>query len=89
MGRLIFDILVESKLEEMNLHEDIYMKVGNSFNEKNLKNMLMNSEAVDHVVLDREYISTKRVKIDDFPIFNKLDPGCFDGIHEKLLGGRY
>lgn len=35
--------------------------------------MLMILEFMDPVVLDRESISTRRVKIDDFPYFTKLD----------------
>lgn len=58
----------------MNYHEDLYMDVGKSFNGNNMKNMLMISEFVDHVVLDKESISTIRVNIDDLPYFTKLDP---------------
>lgn len=58
----------------MNYHEDLYMDVGKSFNRSNMKNMLMISEFVDHIVLDKESISTISVDIDDFPCFTKLDP---------------
>lgn len=34
----------------------------------------MSSDVVDHVVLDRECVSTTRVEIDHFPVFTKLDP---------------
>lgn len=75
---LISYILLESKLieesEKMNSSKDLYTDVGKPFNGKNLKNMPMISECVDHGVLDRESISTRRVKIEDYPYFNKLDP---------------
>ncbi|KAI5437565.1 hypothetical protein KIW84_023614 [Lathyrus oleraceus] len=66
LGRLISDILVESKLvaklEEMNFCEDLYTEMDKSFNRRNLKNMLMISYGVDPVDLDWEFVSTRRPK---------------------------
>ena len=78
LGMLIFDILVESrlvaKLEEMNFRVDLYTNMGKSLNGRNLKNMLMITDVVNPVGMDREFFSTRRVEIDDFPLFTKLDP---------------
>ncbi|CAL5192704.1 unnamed protein product [Lathyrus oleraceus] len=62
------------ELEKMNFSEDLYTDVGKPFNGKNMKNMLMISKCVDLEVLDRECISTRRVEIEDYPYFTKLDP---------------
>lgn len=83
MGRLIPDILVESKLvarlEEMNFHDDLYTYVRNPFKGKNVENMLIILDIVDLVMLDKESVSTRRVEIDDFPTFTKLDPQTLYG----------
>ena len=36
-------------------------------------------DIVDPVVLDKESISTRRVEINDFPTFTKLDPQTLYG----------
>lgn len=66
-----FDILVESKLEEMEFHDPLYTDVGKFFNRKNLKNMLMIKDVVKPVGIDMEFLFSKRAEIDDFPLFTK------------------
>ncbi|XP_050876619.1 uncharacterized protein LOC127080334 [Lathyrus oleraceus] len=77
LGRLILDILVErnlvAKLEEMNFRDDLYTYVGKSFNGRNLKSMLMIKDIVNLDRMDKEFVSSKRVEVYDFPLFTKQD----------------
>lgn len=79
------------KPKRMTYHEDIYMDVGKTFHINNLKKILRISE---FMVLDMEYVSTKRVEIDNFPYSTKLDPlevlmeymiSCLEGGIEPMV----
>lgn len=79
IGRLIPDVLVESKLVEtlqrLNVTKVIVTNVGKIFNKRNLKNMYLISKVIDPLeVMDMDEISSRRVSIDDYPIFTKMDP---------------
>lgn len=79
MGNLIFDVLVERKLMEtlqnLNMTKEIVVDVRNIFNGRNMKNMSLIFEVIDPIeFLDRDALSFKRIAIDDYPIFIKVDP---------------
>lgn len=57
----------------MQFRDDLYTNVGKSFNGMNLKNMLMIKDIVNSEGMDRESVSSRRVQIDDFPLFTKQD----------------
>lgn len=74
---MISDILVESMvamLEEMKFRDDLYTYVGNSFNGRNLKNMLTIKDVMNPEGMNMEFVSSRRVGIDDFHLFTKQDP---------------
>lgn len=43
--------------------------MGKSFNGRNLKNMFMIIKIMDPKGMDMEFVSSKRIEIDDFPLF--------------------
>lgn len=51
-------------MEEIKFRDDLYTDMGKSFDERNLKNMIMIKDVVNPNVMNREFVSSKRVKID-------------------------
>lgn len=73
--RVWLRILLMETLQELNLNKEIVTDVGKIFNGRNLKNMSLIYEVIDPLeVLDRDAISSRRIAIDDYPLFTKLDP---------------
>lgn len=79
MGRIISDILTENRLIEY-LSEaqqliELETCVGKTFNAKNLKKMkIINHIKKDPTKVVKEAISTRRIPMDDFPMFTQQDP---------------
>lgn len=60
-------------MEEILSFNDLYTYVGKSFNGRNLKTMLMIKVVVKPKGMDWEYITSRRVEINVFPLFTKQD----------------
>lgn len=79
MGRLIFEILFESKLiqtlMEVRMTKEVEFEIGINFNGRNLKNMSLITTVVDpSEELDKTTVGTRRIPMDNYPVFFKEDP---------------
>lgn len=75
---LISGVLVESQLVNdlvyLGLIKDLQTDVGNFFNCKTWKNMLMIIVFVDSKEINKEAIITRKVEEANYPLFTKQDP---------------
>lgn len=79
LGRLISDIIFESKLVhtliEVSLTKEVEADMGKTFNRRNLKNMSLITTISDpYKIMGRKIISSRIIPIDGYPIFTKEDP---------------
>lgn len=72
---MLFERKLVETLIELNITKEVDIDVGKVFNGRNMKNMSLTSIVIDpSEVLDRNTISSRRILIDDYPIFTKVDP---------------
>lgn len=79
LGRLISDVLFERKLVhtliDVGLTKEVDIDIGKAFNRKNLKNMYLITVVIDTLeALDKSSLASKRMHVEDYPIFIKEDP---------------
>lgn len=79
LGRLIFYIMFESKLiqtlMEVSLSKELEFDIGKDFNGRNLKNIsLLKIVIIPSKLLDKKTLGSRRILVDDYPIFTKEDP---------------
>lgn len=79
LGRLILDILFESKLDqtlmEVGLTKEVEFGIGKKLNGRNLKNMSLITFVIDpSETLERKTVTSRIIPIVDYPIFTKEDP---------------
>lgn len=79
LGRLISYVLFESKLGQtlidLGLTKEVDIKIGKAFNGKNLKNVpLIYSITDPSKALYKNAVVSRRIPVDDYPIFTKEYP---------------
>src|ERR1044072_2641702 len=89
-GRILSDILVENglvdELKDAQCTEDLVTSTGDTLDARNLKNMgVLEEIAVDPVSEDPEEILKKRMTIDGYPIWTKLDSPVALALHIYTL----
>lgn len=79
MGSLISNILFERNLiqtlMEVGMTKEVEFEIGKNFNGQNLKNMSLITTVIDHLeFMDKMIIGTRRIPVDNYPLFSKEDP---------------
>lgn len=71
---MLFESKIVQTLIDICLTKEVDIDIGKTFNGRNLKNMSLINVVIDpSEALDRNIVSSRRIPIEDYPIFTKED----------------